>query len=162
MKTTTTKPKTKKPLTPAQMRVAIAKDVILQIKSEKYKPHSGVYIDREVINPDGDLDQTNVKKFLSDENATPCKVCAIGSALLSGLNLFNNIIVKNSDPAWKKIETWFESRNAFLMEEFFERRLRTIYPHPIKDEPDSTKRLVRIMKNIIKNKGTFCPSKEVV
>lgn len=79
-------------LTKSEKVVLVAKDVISQIKAEKYIPNTGSYIGsihtKEIIK--GDI-KSNFNKI---EN---CKVCALGSMLLSCTHLGNKLTIDNLD-----------------------------------------------------------------
>src|SRR5437868_518082 len=76
-----------KQLTKAEQRVAIAKDVIAQVKVKRYKPSGGAYIILEGGNEHLDKEpiQENINKLKE------CEVCAIGSAILSIAKYKNTI-----------------------------------------------------------------------
>lgn len=79
----------------AQARIAIAKDVIAQIKAQRYMAKTGLYIDSDTI-PEVvsgkpiDL-QKHLKKTLTKTN--PCQVCALGSAFISCVRLYDKFQV---------------------------------------------------------------------
>ncbi len=154
--------KTKKRLTKAQRRVAIAKDVL------KWLPETSC--------DTGYLDYQSTVLSLSDEdNASDrvlemtkkCSVCALGATMLAYVRVFDRITVGEMR------EHLGEYRNGPLSVIFGEKQLRLIecyymnwaysehkiYPQSFCDlHPDRKDRLRAIMRNIIKNKGTFIPA----
>lgn len=155
--------KTPKELTPDQMRVAIAKDVIKQIDAHIYKATQGIYF-KQIIGMDGPfpihrdkyfnpITQTNVGEIKS------CQVCAIGSVILSGIRLFNEVEFGRTHKAsYDAVQIWFDMDQAILIEKAFEWQSTRFY----KRYPAATDRLKAIMKNIIRNKGKFVPRKAEV
>jgi hypothetical protein len=94
-KKTTKKPVTpQKRLTKAEKRVAIAKDVIAQLKAGKYRAETGSYceIDLEeaaLLEPTAEL-QKELKKV------SKCQVCALGSLFVSDVRKFDKLKVSDS------------------------------------------------------------------
>ena len=85
-------------LTKPQKAVAICEDVLLQIKNEKYVMSGGSYVNLQIAY---DITQRTVKdifkKTALDEvlnaKSITCKVCAMGSCLLSAIRLGNEVKV---------------------------------------------------------------------
>lgn len=68
-------------------KIAIAADVIAQIKTRRYVAETGLYIGNlDIEGETGDL-QKVIKKQVTRRN--PCNVCALGSAFLSTVRLFD-------------------------------------------------------------------------
>ena len=173
MKKPVTKKVTKrKPLTPAQMRVAIAKDVIKQIIARKMIINNGVYFRPTVA------DQ-HVNKAVANEKGFQCRVCAVGAAIVSGIRLFNEVEFRVADMgvtnSFAAIQNWFRPSQAALIEAGLEGEAsRAIYRHcDVKVSKGDMKRadafywkhqnmapedvVIAIYKNIIRNKGEFKP-----
>lgn len=92
-KKTTKKAKKIKKLNDSQFRVAVAKDVIAQIKSGRYKVSPGTYLttgSHSWIDPEIDHAACQVAK------AKTCHVCAIGSMVASILTLKETKGITNS------------------------------------------------------------------
>lgn len=165
-----TKPFSK--LTKAQKRVAIAKDAIKQIREKRMRVAHGEYIIFCGMEPirQGNVDVVALSK------KRPCKVCQIGQAIVSGIRLFNTCTTRSDispDSAREMVTTWFNAKNASLMEVAFEgytyagpcgigprliddfERAKAISFHR-KHKSHST-RSIAIWKNIILNNGTFKP-----
>jgi hypothetical protein len=164
-------------LTPAEMRVAIAKDVIKQIKAKRMRIISGAYV-RQVFGQSEFIDQETCtsKRF-------QCNVCAIGAGIVSGVRLFNEVQEHTGtmgiETAQRLIRKWFTLRQAILMESALEyessRALLHSYRYNAKfkkgelnkaDEmyydlfdryPHMEDRVIAIYRNVIKNKGDFKP-----
>ena len=77
-------------LTPAQKRVAIAKDVLLQMEVGFIKPTSGVWADFPKNLPE-DKPNTQLQSFLETQNS--CKACGLGSLFVCAVKLFDNLKV---------------------------------------------------------------------
>jgi len=156
-------------LTKAEQRVAVAKDVLLQLKKKNYIAKKGAYV--EVKKGRRSLPvKDNIDK-------TVCKVCALGSCLLS-IAKFKNTITFNdaerglsswdsTDPSKRLLTSIFTRKQINLMENAFEgvvyfmhepftgtdKKADRFYDQYDKDN----QRLIAIMENIIKNLGTFKP-----
>jgi hypothetical protein len=175
----------KKKLTKAEMRIAIAKDVIAQIKAKKYNPTQGTWVD-QVGGQDYDswlyhnalsceIDVQNYTK-----NIKKCNVCALGSLFVSAVNKYNNVYgtfdtvstdkvfdfkdMNNNSPLLR----YFTLNQIQLIEHTFEGGIGAVYwdsDHSMVNKshafysryPDSKDRLLAIMKNIVENNGTFKP-----
>lgn len=88
---------------PAQKRMAIAEDVLLQLRKNKYSAEAGVYCDinlKEFIsskkfglndeNPDKEIE---LQTLLLDGTIESCEVCAIGSMFMSKVALGNKCTI---------------------------------------------------------------------
>lgn len=169
-------------LTEAQKRVAIAKDVIAQVKAGKYQPKTGLYVEMPRLKKaDVGGDWQDVVK-----RTKTCEACALGCALLSEVRLFNNFPITEdhkeiedeagysylADSArWRdRLRAIFGAKQMSMIETAFEcaecvdpRDDRDIFDPELDragnfcfnmDEGD---RLLAIMWNIVRNKGTFKP-----
>jgi hypothetical protein len=174
-----------KKLTKAEMRVAIAKDVIAQIKAKKYNPVQGCWV-IWVDGPDYDdwlVDNSancrvDVQKYT--KSIKKCNVCALGSLFVSAVNKYNNVygtyMTVSTDQVFDTSETnnrspllrYFTINQMRLIEYTFEGGMGAVYFDDLKQMkgkadafysqyPDDKDRLLAIMKNIIKNNGTFKP-----
>lgn len=169
-------------MTPAQRRVAIAKDVLKRIGVE-YVPTSGTYIDaRNIINTDlideeNFADQQLQHLMKGGKKPMKCEVCARGALFLSSVFKFDNLKMGEigcHSPyvaegvlqghlglgAWSMIsqeEKFFTARQIEMIEFAFESNVDFIDKYP-----DDTDRLIAIMKNIIAHKGRFVMSKRTI
>ncbi len=169
----------------AEMRVAIAKDVIAQIKAKKYNPMQGCWVE-QVDGPDYDdwlfekAENCKVDVQVYTKSIKKCNVCALGSLFVSAVNKYNNVYgtfetvstmevfdfkeTNNNSPLLR----YFTINQIKLIEHTFEGGVGAVYfddDHPMfykssafySQYPDSKDRLLAIMKNIVENKGTFKP-----
>jgi len=167
-------------MTKAEMRVQIAKDVIKQIAAKKYKATQGSYV------ANGEFyRQFDSMHKLYDEEAqvkvpkTRCDVCAIGACFLATVDRFDKLKVGDLPGCWNPeygrggqvqyLNKWFSPDQLTLMEVAFEKG--EVPPTAYKGSDDrlddavaygcqyktANQRLVAIMRNVIRNKGTFKP-----
>lgn len=164
-------------LTKAEKRVAIAKDVLAQIKAGRYQPaHCYSLISN------GDSNESFQKQF----NDVECRCCADGALLLSMVKYKNVFTIgdlnglRGSSTIWRSLAKVFTPRQLFFIECAYEqRRSSEFYAaivatdslnfRPTEKDWDivnqvsryylgsSTDRLINIMKNIVKNNGEFKP-----
>lgn len=165
---------TRKKMTKAQMRVAIAKDVIEHVKAKKIVATQGVFC--KPVRGHGYLCQT----FNGDEIgkdlrailptvAKQCDVCAKGALFYAHVMRFNNV----KTPEWIRnkevcapLAKYFAGSQLKIIDRYFEtsdvimgqkRRTEDAIEYQRK-YPVASNRLIAIMRNIIKNKGTFLPT----
>jgi hypothetical protein len=145
-----------KALPKAKQRVAIAKDVLLQLKLKKIVATPGTYCKSSNLS----LRQTPdlQKALLKYKNAT-CNVCGIGAAFLSMARLGDDAAL--GDDYHHKLQRCFSQRAISNIETAFEgwysetdQKARAFYQL----YPDATDRLTAIFENIIKHKGNFVPT----
>ncbi len=181
------KPSTK---TPAQMRVIIAKDVLAQIASRRYRPAEGSWVANSNV---GDLDLYIEDRLAEDEKlckvdaseyvnkVKKCSVCALGAIFMSQVSNFGGVTFIDGRYAYDVFEDldrsplkkYFSVNQLKLIEACFE-GLDGIYADYIGKSSDrisaqtyyichndATKRMIAIMNNIIRNKGTFVPSQDL-
>lgn len=163
------KPKpTRKPrLTLAQKRVAIARDVLLQIRAKKYNISQGNFclvLDWDKREPLGKT-ELNRKKPV-------CKVCALGAAIVSSIRLYNKLnIIRGEIIPGPDIEDmllpFFAYDQMILIENAFECGGGSFSAESADNKLEAIKfgegysnneaRAIAIFKNIIKHKGEFVP-----
>ncbi len=145
----------------AELRVAVAKDVLKQVQAKKYVATKGVYINTKSFKPNCELQPQLISK-----KAPVCEVCGIGSAFLSLVRLDNAF--KAQDEAGfvyendmrDRLKKVFFVEQLWLIEDNFERQANEKDRKDLDinhDEDKPTDILIKIMKNIIKNKGTYKP-----
>jgi hypothetical protein len=156
-------------LTKPEKRVAVCKDVIKYLGTEKLKAYTGIYFKAPGIDafekPDGSA-QITLAKLPS------CQVCAKGALFVctvlkqnqvsndefervdmnSGSDLSSAMKELFSASQLRLIETEFEGRDMEC-----EWRSCPIAPKMGLMHYTPTERLIKIMENIIANKGTFKP-----
>jgi hypothetical protein len=169
----------KKKLTKAQMRVAVARDVIKRIRARSIKPTSGLYLNTSFHL---DISRNDVSKQIIEQLPKKCEACAIGGMFLSSLRLYNKykpnkyLLTGNANDTLGPVSTLISSvsmREDQLKKYFTDKQLGLIEnvfetTHNINhqrinvflEKHNKSSRavlLIAIMKNIIKNKGTFKP-----
>lgn len=188
------KPVAKKPAikvkvkaTPAEMRVAIAKDVLKQLASRKFVACRGVWLRDSKLSelPDyaeARYEKDGIKKLDVCEyvnSINKCQVCALGSIFLSSVKLYNNVYMSADKDPGDEAASFFEDLASSPLKRYFSpNQLRYIeatfegldgvhYPDTRKEEnyanafyrlfPNTDDRLNAIMQNIVENNGTFKP-----
>lgn len=168
-------------MSPAQRRVAIAEDVLAQIKARKYTIEQGTYVE---LKDSFRIDDANVE-IADVVKTTGCNVCARGAAFVSACNVFNNCSIadlkegkvgqsiENISGFEKYEKKFWTQRQLGILETFFEsiNNGQNIYGYASEkdtvaaafwaatfDSPE--KGLIAIMKNIITNKGDIKIPKE--
>jgi len=163
-------------LTRAQQRIAIAKDVIAQVKVGRFVPTSTYFefnrsVDNEYDDSVQNLDMSNCIAQAS------CQVCGIGSLFAGAVINADKLKLKDfnfgaeRDNQVAYLKRWFTSKQLDLIETVFERWYEDtqgehhsqqvampdiVLKHsPIFRTSSKKKRLLMIMENIISNKGTF-------
>ncbi len=170
-------------LSPAQKRVAIAKDVILQIKAEYYTAIRGTYINAELPWNTSRTEMAPAREAFAE--ADNCTVCAVGSTIVSGARLGNRVslfdlgVNANGFGGDEARDKFFPRSMNRLMEEAFEVDYdpkRQYHKASLASErkpntrtmqyraeyfgegfKTSDARLIAIMRNVIRNKGAFIP-----
>jgi hypothetical protein len=147
----------------AQERVLIAKDALKWVKAGVLTPMAGDY-----IVPENDLDPYDYgmdKVQLRDIVLGKCQVCMKGALFLAKAVRYNNVLASQLDLAQCSMDTpmneHFSPVQLSLIESAFEgwdhvegcEEFNSRYP-------DDSDRMIAILKNIIKNKGTFILPKE--
>lgn len=190
--------------TKAQKRVLIAKDVIKQLKAEKFQASRGNFLEMASLTGSDHRASLDIKDddsireiFLARQE--PCQCCGLG-ALMMSCTLFNNKeevkdysnhfsqlgqALRDKRPLSNKFDKIFSKSQIELIENAFEKGSgffrgtmniyandEFLYTHASKVsernkaisfgsrgdlEFDDKKRLIAIMRNIIKNNGTFKP-----
>lgn len=168
-------------MTKPQRAVAVAKDVLAQIKAGNYTCEVGGYVNLETP-PIEDLpDNCKVSAAIFNPSDLQCQVCARGAMFMSAIRKFNKFdFVKDSSqddgvrnllhpdsPKFRKIEdTIFSREQIGLIESAFEccnmagstpfEKTKSAIFFGILYNNDSD-RMQAIMRNIIKNDGKFVP-----
>lgn len=154
----------------AEMKIAIATDVIAQVKAEKYYASKGVYFASTFTSVDpikGEL-----QEHLDDVLADGCQVCALGGIFLSKVRLFDNASIDDlnalrydyNNEVYKvailshrmedNLEEIFGREQLKMIEAAFEgwdnvgSQWRYLCP---------ADRMIAIMENIIAHHGVFTP-----
>lgn len=131
----------------------------------------------DIVAPKGE--KTELQYFMNKlvNKEKPCEVCAKGAIFLSSIRKFNNLSLKEisgggdilDSIASDKVRQLFGRENADLMEEYFEsgnpdHEDWDLDGNDLPEDPwikiSDTDRLIRILKNAIRNKGIFKPEQE--
>lgn len=150
-------------LTEAQMRVAIAKDAIAQVVARQLKPmacNSYVELPRPMT----------MEKMVAHAEARTlkCTVCAVGGLFISSIAKFDDVKIPSSIAGQKHtfcfmnekdhLMKFFEWRQLDKIESFFEGFAGSeLYRHAV---PDDRARLLVILRNIVRNRGLFKPTRD--
>lgn len=167
-------------LSKAQKCVAVAKDVIEQIKLEKYQAKQQLYVNFLKVPasyPGLDYD-CNSEPVSSDQfqeatlhDQTVCQCCGIGGCLLSMVRLGNSVSLEDADEVddqdfiTDQLSKIMSRRQIGMIEAAFEKDGYADLSDTINNRCVSfgqqfkspSERLIGIMKNIIANKGEFIP-----
>ncbi len=170
-------------LSKAEKRVAICKDALKQLKTNRFKAKQGDYL--YIRYGESVEDNNSFQKIFKKDKEIACVGCAMGSLFLSTTVLGNRSTVKdmeNEGPSIgnliddeikfsNKFNTIFTKNQLKLIEIFFEnwgldaqdlgyseKDCRSFY-HSYQS---SHFRLIAILQNIVKNKGTFVPPRAKV
>lgn len=156
--------KPKKKLTRKQMAVAIAKDVIAQIKCRKYTPEAGIYVCGADDNiPVTAIGNKQLQPFLKAGNLK-CEVCAIGAVFLSSVRLFNDFIIPRywDDADMKdKLGEYFSFIELRELEASFENWGDSLFLETPLAHLDAQDRMLFIMSEVVRQKGSFDPEKSL-
>ena len=150
-----------------RQRVEIAKDVLKQLDMETYIAESGTYLTAKVKEFDiQNLHSTEIDKLVK-ENKITCKVCAKGALFMSHVMKTDNCTYEKAtsmgDREMGRRLNMFSPSQLEEIEESFEGWFQTNEKSDVAKFIQRTKmksdieRMTEIMKNIIKNKGTFKP-----
>lgn len=172
--------------TKAQKRVMIAKDVLGQIKTNRYLAESGTWVEPNFsrnsrVSEICDSPETSIQDTFKDKTIESCTVCALGGLFMSCINLNNNTTLRDFDEEAddlgalidgnrklsNSLNRIFTREQLILIEQYFEEGAGYFYRDDdcdlldsfVDTYPDEQDRLKAIMENIIENKGTFKPEK---
>lgn len=151
-----------------KQRIAIAKDVLAQLKAKKYVAKTGDYVRSNYLS---ELDRSNkldLQKALLDK-APECTVCGLGAAFCSMARLGDRVQLNDVNKIHEVLEPIFGMHQVELIEHAFEGMCIDISNDYLSDKeesscerfcnkrPEKAKRLAAIFRNIIKNDGVFKP-----
>ncbi len=169
-----------KKLSKPEQRIAIAQDVLDQIKAKRYIATSGRWISFEeekgtYLSQFSPTD--SIQGLFEKKELTTCQCCGLGALFMSCINLNNNTTVENynyesddlataiseetlsnglneifSYEQLRLIESYFEGADGAFLDD--KRNAINFYYENCEEE-----RLKLVMENIIENEGTFVPSK---
>jgi hypothetical protein len=142
-------------VTRKQMVVAVAKDVLKLTRVLRVKPGTYLWIVGDAAIPQ---DPKELQKAIP-EIAKHCMVCAKTAMVLAHRHLYGGAGMPHNNDISDESRELFGARRADLIEDVFEfpeaygARFVSLEPKP---------RLRAIMRNIIRNGGTFKPRKRAV
>lgn len=167
-------------LSPRKQRIAIAEDVVEQVKVRAYLATTSLYVQSSTLEDaidgkwneekrtyTGGIDlQTALLKGVPD-----CQVCGLGAAFCSMARLGDQVELSDADNIHDTLEPIFGAHQLALIEYAFEGDDAggTSEDAGMSEEemeacvnfhekyPDDNKRLRAIFKNVIKNDGSFEP-----
>ena len=168
----------RKRVTKAQQRVAIARDVLAQLKAGRLVGNSGSFIGTDLPYAPP---QTQVQEVL--KKVPRCDVCAVGSLFLCAVEKFDALKMEDLEafleafgdsgvPVVERdvipyLQRYFSEAQLRLIEIAFERGEGAYEPKSSREEKAShfgchdgvthDEDIKKIMRNIIKNDGTFVP-----
>lgn len=157
-----------------KQRLAVAKDVIAQLKLQKFTAKEGVYVDHAAISPAnyGAELQTVLRKELTAQK--PCEVCAMGACFISSVRLYDEFKLTGKTMEWgnldqvaikSKVAKLFTRREMRVIESSFENEGAFIKLYGERDEWDNnsggyqeflsnlepTERLIFLMEVVLAN-----------
>lgn len=157
-------------LSPAERRMAIARDVLAQLKKGRLVARADIYVNTM---PGSTISVVGDAQEVADNPGLRCTVCAIGSAVVSAVGLFDQVpeFASLHDLAeqhyrYAYLSLFFSEEQQALMEAAFEMKLiglassstpgvfRAIAFGQRYDTDD--KRLRAIWRNVLRN-GEFIP-----
>ncbi len=160
-------------LTKAQKRVQIAKDVIKSLNNGKLLASQGVYVTRnrptKTLGHDLFDDKVTCGLDTVLEKIPKCKVCALGGLFVEAVKHHNDITTDEITPnPWQNelhnyLNKFFSIEQLHMIEDAFEGHYYSTYYlnhkalvfcNNLKKPRD---RMLKIMENIVENKGTFRP-----
>jgi hypothetical protein len=137
-----------------EQRVAIARDVLAQLKAEKIQPMRGTYLEMELTETVENDAQVHTLLPLARE----CRVCALGSLFVSAVKFHDQVAVGEYRASWEpKLSFSVGSRvYEYLMKFFTQRQLNAMEREfESADGREASTVLTGIMKDIIRNKGLY-------
>lgn len=162
-------------LTKAQKRVRIAQDVIAQVKLGQIKAQHNTYIDESQFdNGDTDLSGRQLSELVGDRS---CDACGIGSVFIATVRRrdafeYDGCGVGDADMLDYLRDFW-DPQQLRLIEAAFDTpqiplgakeqaavAFRRMYEDVEAEEDNADELLVKIMENVIRNRGTFRPDRE--
>lgn len=110
----------KKRKTDKQMRVAIALDVLKQLKARKLIPTKGVYVrttDGPLANQPYGVD---AQPILLNPQRKKCTVCALGAGVIAQIRLEDNYNIGDAMTTHQRLGRYFNGRQLIEIEALFE------------------------------------------
>ncbi len=167
-------------MSPADQRVQIAKDVIQQLEAGKLRATKGVYLE-SIITMETDLPEgveDSGYLYVSQKDGETemadifgimkrCQVCALGGLFVCAVERFDKLKIKEfaylpNDPgdvaciggSQAKMQAYLGS-NSFDIDQLF--AIENAFEGTRFSKEAAPQRMIQIMENVIRNKGTFQP-----
>lgn len=159
------------------MRLRIARDVLLQLKNNRYIAQTGAYIYVCDVPYHVNTLTASFKDTFAENDQVNCTVCALGAACASLVNIENKCGVyeiQNSGLVFERLSKYFSPMMLAMMESAFEMKQmerafegrdvsRSVRLYDTLDlavewgerYDEDADRLRAIMLNIVRNKGDF-------
>jgi len=154
-----------KKLTKTEKRVLIAKDVLELLAQEKIHEARGSYMSLNAYDNIFFNKEDSLEKSLKNLQYS-CQVCALGSLLYAHVNRFNEVKTgavmhgpwfgPDQKETMDPLLSYFSKSQLALIENYFEG-----YDYEKGNYLTFRVSIETIMKNIIKNKGSFKPNKSL-
>ncbi len=163
-----------------EQRLAVARDVITQVKAKKYVAASTYFaLGKHDRGATFDYDVGGLAASVEAEqdlgeciSQVGCTVCGIGSLFASSVVKHDNLKINkflgtaddtndlsiDREGTVQYLSRWFTAIQLDLIEQYFEQHAYDT-DSPIADENNDDKRLIMIMENILSNNGIFNPKK---
>lgn len=141
-------------------QLAVAKDVLLQLKGQKIEAACGIYLEADVEGNGAFEDGVTIdmQKLLKQGKVKECSVCLRGAAFLSKARLYNDCPLRVEDGYLENLSNAVSDQSGtifgystFHMESAFEGDLGLwgeLYE-------DNAERMAAIIRNFIRNGGVF-------
>jgi hypothetical protein len=143
-------------------RLAIAKDVLAQLRLKKYRATPGAYFSSQEV--DDAIDEIEILQEVLLEKSPVCNVCALGSAAVSLCRLGDEADIHDVSSPHALLHEIFGDQIQLMELAFEGEDINDDWDELPKEAirfyeryPDDTKRLAAIFRNIIRNEGTFKP-----
>lgn len=159
-------------LSKVNARIAIAKDVLAQLKAKTFRAESGTYChfiakNNKLIFRQGDVEQKRDMQDILKKRMHHCNVCAKGALFVSMVRKYDAVPVTHTlslqgrylsgNFVTSYLNQYFSKSQLQLIERTFENIFngRDYDPPygPVRDK----RVMVSIMQNLVDNKGTFVP-----
>lgn len=148
-------------LSPEAKRVAIAKDVLKQLRAKKILATRGLYMDTELLLTDVEEDDQvcDVLKKVDE-----CRACALGSMFVAAAGLNDKITVGEAKAHYTvTFDVGGDTCYNYLLE-FFPRpqlqMMEAVFEGAYGATPYA--RLKGIMENVVRNNGTYVPPSTIL
>jgi hypothetical protein len=137
-----------------EQRVAIARDVLAQLKAKKIQPMRGTYLEMELT----ELVENDAQVHTLLSLASECRVCALGSLFVSAVKFHDQVAVGYYRSTWEPKRSFSVGDRVYeYLMKFFKKQQLCAMEREFEsnDDGEASTVLIEIMKNIIRNKGLY-------